>query len=135
MYAAQGTERAQGAKTLVDRLAAFVSAAVQGDAEDRSAAAFLVTAVLESQRHPELSQGQNDSLENSRAFVTWAVNEAIESGELTTNTDVKTLVEMLVAVLWGMGFYAGFVGERAELDRITQQLRLLLQQELWTIKS
>lgn len=133
MVVTLGAERAQGAKTLVERLEAFISAAVQGDAKDRSAAAFLVTAVLESQRHPELSQGQNDSLENSRVFVTWAVNEAIESGELTTNTDVKTLVEMLVAVLWGMGFYAGFVGGHDELDRITEQLRLLLQQELWTI--
>ncbi|MCV7225761.1 TetR/AcrR family transcriptional regulator [Mycolicibacterium komossense] len=134
MVATLGAERARGAKTLVDRLQAFISAAVRPDDKDRSAAAFLVTAVLESQRHPELSQGQNDSLENSRIFVTWAVNEAIESGELTTDTDVKTLVEMLVAVLWGMGFYAGFVGDHDELDRITEQLRLLLQQELWTIK-
>jgi AcrR family transcriptional regulator len=130
-----GAERAQSAKTLVDRLEAYIAAAVQADEKDRSAAAFLVTAVLESQRHPELSQGQNNSLENSRIFVTWAVNEAIESGELTTQTDVKTLVEMLVAVLWGMGFYAGFVGGHGELDNITQQLRLLLKQELWTINS
>jgi AcrR family transcriptional regulator len=135
LVVAAGAERAQSAKTLVDRLEAYISAAVQADERDRSAAAFLVTAVLESQRHPELSQGQNDSLENSRIFVTWAVNEAIESGELTTQTDVKTLVEMLVAVLWGMGFYAGFVGGQGELNDITQQLRLLLKQELWTINS
>ncbi|CAN5421724.1 TetR/AcrR family transcriptional regulator [soil metagenome] len=135
MIVTAGAERAQTAKTLVDRLEAYISAAVQSDEKDRSAAAFLVTAVLESQRHPELSQGQNDSLENSRIFVTWAVNEAIESGELTTQTDVKTLVEMLVAVLWGMGFYAGFVGGHDELDSITEQLRLLLQQQLWTINT
>jgi AcrR family transcriptional regulator len=135
MVVTAGAERAQSAKTLVDRLEAYIAAAVQADDKDRSAAAFLVTAVLESQRHPELSQGQNDSLENSRIFVTWAVNEAIESGELTTQTDVKTLVEMLVAVLWGMGFYAGFVGGHDELANITQQLRLLLKQELWTINT
>jgi AcrR family transcriptional regulator len=135
MVVTAGAERAQGAKTLVDRLQAYISAAVQADEKDRSAAAFLVTAVLESQRHPDLSQGQNDSLENSRIFVTWAVNEAIESGELTTRTDVKSLVEMLVAVLWGMGFYAGFVGGHDELDSITDQLRLLLKQELWTIND
>jgi AcrR family transcriptional regulator len=135
MVVAAGAERAQGAKTLVDRLQAFISATVQADEKDRSAAAFLVTAVLESQRHPDLSQGQNDSLENSRIFVTWAVNEAIESGELTTRTDVKSLVEMLVAVLWGMGFYAGFVGGHDKLGSVTDQLRLLLKQELWTIKD
>jgi AcrR family transcriptional regulator len=135
MVVTAGAERAQSATTLVDRLQAYVAAAVQADEKDRSAAAFLVTAVLESQRHPELSQGQNDSLENSRIFVTWAVNEAIESGELTTETNVKTLVEMLVAVLWGMGFYAGFVGGHDELESITEQLRLLLKQELWTINT
>jgi AcrR family transcriptional regulator len=130
-----GAERAQRATTLVDRLEAFITAAVQADSKNRSAAAFLVTAVLESQRHPDLRQAQNDSLENSRLFVTWAVNEAIESGELATDTDVRSLVEMLVALLWGMGFYAGFVGTHDELEQITAQLRLLLEQRLWTLRS
>lgn len=134
LVVAVGAERAGAATSLVDRLEAFIAAAVQVDGKDRSAAAFLVTAVLESQRHPELSQAQNDSLENSRQFVAWAVNEAIESGELATDTDVGSLVEMLVAVLWGMGFYAGFVGSHDELKRITGQLRLLLEQRLWTLK-
>ena len=83
---------------------------MQADSEDRSAAAFLVTSVLESQRHPELQGDEHDSLKNSREFVAWAVSDAIERGELTTDTDVSHLVEMLVAVMWGMGFYAGFVG-------------------------
>ncbi len=131
---AAGAERAQAATTLVGRLEAFITAAVQADSQDRSAAAFLVTAVLESQRHPELRQSQNDSLESSRLFVTWAVNEAIASGELTTDTDVRSLVEMLVAVLWGMGFYAGFVGSHEELERTTGQLKLLLEHRLWKFK-
>jgi AcrR family transcriptional regulator len=132
---AAGAERARRATTLVGRLQAFIAAAVQEDSRDRSAAAFLVTAVLESQRHPDLRQAQNDSLENSRLFVTWAVNEAIDSGELSTDTDVRSLVEMLVALLWGMGFYAGFVGGHDELERITDQLRLLLEQRLWTLRT
>jgi AcrR family transcriptional regulator len=130
-----GAERAQGATTLVERLEAFIAAAVQADEKDRSAAAFLVTSVLESQRHPELNDSPNDSLENSRQFVRWAVTEAITSGELTTDTDVGSLVEMLLAVLWGMGFYAGFVGEHDQLERITDQLKLLLQQRLWNING
>ena len=134
LVVAVGARRAQQATSLVDRLAAFLSAAVQADSKDRSAAAFLVTAVLESQRHPDLREAQNDSLENSRLFVTWAVNEALESGELATDTDVRSLVEMLVALLWGMGFYAGFVGTHEELDRITDQLKLLLEQRLWTLR-
>jgi AcrR family transcriptional regulator len=130
-----GAELAQQATTLVDRLEAFIGAAVLADSKDRSAAAFLVTAVLESQRHPELRQSQNDSLESSRLFVTWAVEEAIKSGELAADTDVRSTVEMLVAVLWGMGFYAGFVGNPDDLSLIIGQLRLLLEQRLWTHKA
>ena len=134
LVVAAGAERARSATTLVGRLEAFISAAVHADSKDRAAAAFLVTAVLESQRHPELRESKNDSLESSRLFVTWAVNEAINSGELSTATDVPAVVEMLVAVLWGMGFYAGFVGGHDELERITEQLELLLEQRLWELR-
>lgn len=44
---------------------------------------------------------------------------------------MQSLVEMLVAVLWGMSFYAGFVGDSDGLARISEQLKLLLQQKLW----
>ncbi|ANW68113.1 TetR family transcriptional regulator [Mycobacterium sp. djl-10] len=135
VVATAGAERAQEAGSLVERLVAFVEAAIKVDEKDRSAAAFLVTAVLESQRHPELNQAKNDSLETSRQFVRWAVNESIGSGELRTDTDVQSLVEMLVAVLWGMGFYAGFVADQDGLERITDQLKLLLRQKLWEFQT
>jgi AcrR family transcriptional regulator len=133
LVVAAGAERAQTETTLVGRLEAFLLAAVQADSEDRSAAAFLVASVLESQRHPELRQDDNNSLEGSRAFVTWAVTEAIGNGELDIDTDVNSLVEMLVAVLWGMGFYAGFVGTHQQLEGIIAQLRLLLEHRLWQL--
>ena len=119
MVVASGMARAQGQTTLLGRLSAFFAAAMQADSDDRSAAAFLVTSVLEGQRHPELRSDEHDSMRNSRAFVSWAVNDAIEKGELTTDTDVPQLVEMLVAVMWGMGFYAGYVGlaRRAQVHR------------------
>ncbi|CAN5564570.1 TetR/AcrR family transcriptional regulator [soil metagenome] len=131
MVVAIGAQRAQAATSLVDRLVAYISAAVQSDGTDRSAAAFLVTAVLESQRHPDLNQATNDSLESSRQFVRWAVGESVKAGELSADTDVPSLVEMLVAVLWGIGFYAGFVGNHDDLDSVTGQLKLLLEQRLW----
>ena len=134
MVVASGMARAQGQTTLLGRLSAFFAAAMQADSDDRSAAAFLVTSVLEGQRHPELRSDEHDSMRNSRAFVSWAVNDAIEKGELTTDTDVPQLVEMLVAVLWGMGFYAGFVGGHDKLERITEHLKLLLEQRLWELR-
>jgi AcrR family transcriptional regulator len=117
MVVASGMARAQGQTTLLGRLSAFFASAMQADSDDRSAAAFLVTSVLEGQR----------------AFVSWAVNEAIEKGELTTDTDVPQLVEMLVAVMWGMGFYAGYVGSHNELSSIVDKLELLLANKLWKL--
>ena len=111
-----GMERAQNRTNLLGRLSAFFSAAMQADSEDRSAAAFLVTSVLESQRHPEL-RTESTTRACSREFMAWAVNDAIKRGELTTDTDVNHLVEMLVAVMWGMGFYAGFVATTTSWHR------------------
>ncbi|PQM46002.1 hypothetical protein C1Y40_03827 [Mycobacterium talmoniae] len=128
---ATGMERARRETTLIGRVSAFIETAVQADSEDRSAAAFLVTSVLESQRHPELRLVEHDSLLNSREFLTWAVTDAIERGELATDSDVASLVEMLTAVLWGVGFYAGFVGSHQQLEDITTNLRRLLANKLW----
>ncbi len=128
-----GIARAHERSSLIDRLAAFLSVTTQADADDRSAAAFLVTSVLETQRHPELVSSERDPLKNSRDFVTWAVSDAIARGELSSDTDVAHLVEMLVAVLWGMGFYAGFVGDRTELGAVVHKLELLLANKLWAI--
>ncbi len=133
MVVAAGMAKAEGQTSLLKRLSAFFSATMQADQRDRSAAAFLVTSVLESQRHPELSRDEHNSLKTSRAYVNWAVTEAIERGELSTDTDVATLVELLVAILWGMGFYAGYVGGHDELTAIVDKLELLLANKLWKL--
>lgn len=130
---AAGMAKAEVETSLLKRLSAFFSAAMQAESRDRSAAAFLVTSVLESQRHPELSRDEHNSLKASRAFVTWAVTDAIARGELTTDTEVESLVEMLVAVMWGMGFYAGYVGGQDELAAIVDKLEMLLANKLWKL--
>ncbi|MDT7765129.1 MAG: hypothetical protein QOC63_4549 [Mycobacterium sp.] len=125
------TARAQAETSLLARLSAFFAVAMQAESEDRSAAAFLVTSVLESQRHPDLSNDEHDSLKASRDFMSWAVDDAIKRGELTTDTNVNHLVEMLVAVMWGMGFYAGFVGDHDELASVVHKFELLMANKLW----
>jgi AcrR family transcriptional regulator len=128
-----GMARAQSATTLLARLSAFFASAVDSDSEDRSAAAFLVTAVVEGRRHPGLIKPEHDPLINSRVFVSWAVNDAIEQGELSTDTDVAAIVEMLVAVLWGMGLYAGYAGGRDNPVDIVEKFELLLANRLWQL--
>jgi AcrR family transcriptional regulator len=127
-------ERAQRETTLIGRLSAFIVAVIQADSEHRSSVAFLITSVLESQRHPEFSQGENEALRAARAFLAWAVNDAIERGELRVDADVSSSTEMLLAVLCGVGFYAGFLGNRQEVQAITERLRQLMAGTLWRVK-
>ena len=100
---------------LTARVAAFIEGAIEAEIENRTAAAFLITATLESQRHPELSRPGTDSVSTTRAFLSWAINDGIQRGELNADTDASALTEMLLAVLLGVGFYAGFIGSRHEL--------------------
>lgn len=130
-----GRAKAQNATTLLGRLSAFFAAAMDIGSENRSAAAFLVTSVLESQRHPDLAGGEQDPMKLSRTFVAWAVKDAIERGELDADTDIDSVVEMLVAVMWGMGFYAGYVGTHAELAPVIEKLELLLANKLWQLSN
>jgi len=117
--------------TFAGRVGAFLEAAVRAKDYDRSAAAFLVTAVLESQRHPELSRHQNDSLHHTRQFAAAAVRDGIDSGELRADIDADAATEMLVAAFWGLGFYAGFVGEQDRLDRVTGEFMKLFGSRGW----
>jgi AcrR family transcriptional regulator len=135
MVVIAGAKKAFEADSLAAQLNGFIEAATAVDSDDRSAAAFLVTSVLESQRHPDLRQDDHDALKSTREFLTWAINNAIERGELATETPVAPMVEMLVAMLWGMGFYAGFVGGHDELESITEQFQKLVSGTLWTIKK
>jgi TetR/AcrR family transcriptional regulator, repressor for uid operon len=119
-------QRARRETTLVGRVSAFIDAATQADIENRTAAAFLITVALESQRHPELGPQEADSIRATREFLSWAINDALAVGELGADTDASALTEMLIAVLLGVGFYAGFVGRREEFDVVTAQLQRLL---------
>lgn len=123
---AAGIERARQETTLMARMAAFTVAATEVDAENPFTAAFLTTAVLESQRHPELRDIENKAQRVAREFLLWAVNDSVESGELAADTDVASLVEVLLLVLCGVAFYAGFVRSSEEMQAIIGSLRQLL---------
>jgi TetR/AcrR family transcriptional repressor of uid operon len=126
-----GIGRAAQETTLMGRLTAFIGAGMQANSENPSVSAFLVTNVLESQRHPELSATENDAVRSSREFLTRAVNDAIERGEVTTDIDAAALVETLLVVLCGVGFYAGYLRSYQEIEAVTETLRLLLEGALF----
>jgi TetR/AcrR family transcriptional regulator, repressor for uid operon len=126
-----GIEQAKRETTLMGRLTKFIGVAMRANSENPSISAFLVTAVLESQRHPELSRTENDAVLISREFLNWAVNDAIERGELKTDTDVASLAETLLIVLCGVGFYAGYLRNHQEMEAVTETLRQLLEGAFW----
>ncbi|EUA14219.1 bacterial regulatory s, tetR family protein [Mycobacterium kansasii 732] len=126
-----GIERARHEPTLLRRLAAFITVAMEADEKNPSTAAFLATAVLESQRHPELGRSENDPVAGSRKFLIWAVHDAVERGELTADTRAAPLAEALLLMLCGVGFYAGFVGSYREMADIIAALRQLMAGTLW----
>lgn len=130
-----GVAAAATQTTLVDRLSAFLSGTLLAHREYDSAAAFLVTSMLESQRHPELSQDAYAPRDDVRTFVRAAVTEAVADGQFDPSTDPDTLVDMLLVLMFGVGFYAGFVGTDAEVTAVVDKLQKLLSNNLWRLQE
>lgn len=114
-------------RTLVDQLSALVVAIHEADYRDRSTFAFLVSARLEASRNPELS---HDGGADVRAFLRDAVADAASRGELAADAEQSAVVETLHSMLWGVGFYAGFVDDAAIMYAITKQLSKVLSEGL-----
>ncbi|MEB3980625.1 TetR/AcrR family transcriptional regulator [Mycobacterium sp. 663a-19] len=131
LVVAAGIRRAECETTLLGRLTAFISAAMQANSENPSASAFLVTTVLESQRHPDLNTTENDAVRMTREFLTRVVNDAIAHRELAADIDAPAVVETLLVVLCGVGFYSGYVRSYREMLAVTGVLRQLLEGALW----
>lgn len=130
-----GIERAAAETTLRGRLSAFTSSAVAAAAADRSVAAFMVVAMLEARRDPSLMPPDADPLAGSRKFLTGVVDDAIRNGDYDSDVDVAGLVEVLVATLWGLGFYAGFIGEPIEVRETGERVERLLTNRLWRLRD
>jgi TetR/AcrR family transcriptional regulator, repressor for uid operon len=130
-----GAAQAERETTLIGRLAVFIRFVMRSDFENPSGAAFLITTVLESQRHPELSRTENEAVRIAREFLGRAVKDAVEHDELAFGTDVNSLVETLLVLLCGVGFYAGYVRSLEETEAITDTLRQLLAGQLWRPKN
>jgi TetR/AcrR family transcriptional repressor of uid operon len=131
LVVAASMRRAERETTPMGRLTAFISAGLRANSENPSASAFLVTNVLESQRHPELSTTDNDVVRISREFLTRVVDDAIERGEIAADIDASALIETLLIVLCGIGFYAGYVRSYEEMLAVSDVLRQLLEGALW----
>lgn len=118
---AAGIAAAWCEQTFAARIAAFVHAMGQAQAQDRTGSAFLVVSTLESQRHPELRRDGKGALEHTRDFLAAVIRDAITTGELPADADAGAVSELLIAMLWGLGFYAGFVGDARQVLAVTDE--------------
>ncbi|HEX2284271.1 MAG TPA: TetR/AcrR family transcriptional regulator [Mycobacterium sp.] len=117
--------KARREDTLLKQLSAFVTAAQRSDFGDGSMMRFIITSRLELHRNPSLRGTSTPASEAVVAFYEWMVDDAIRRGEIPRDVDAPAVVNMLFAMFWGMGFFAGFVHTPSEVMEIAKQLRRL----------
>lgn len=122
-----GIKQAERETTLVARLTAFISEATRANSKNPAGSAFLISGVLESQRHPDLIGTDNDSIRISREFLLRVINDAIERGEIVADVEATVLAEALLVLVCGVGLYAGYVESPENLLALIGVMRGLLE--------
>jgi AcrR family transcriptional regulator len=112
--------------TLLNQLSTFVTVAHRWGFADRSMLQFTISARLESHRSPSLRERPGPVVAAVHAFYTSMVDDAIARGEIPGDTDAAAVVNMLLAMFLGMGFYAGFIVDRNNMAVIAKQLHHLM---------
>jgi hypothetical protein len=58
------------------------------------------------------------------------VDDAIARGEIPPGTDADAVVNLLLAMFLGMGFFAGYIVDRSDVNVIAKQLQQLMARGL-----
>ncbi|WP_066897269.1 TetR/AcrR family transcriptional regulator [Mycolicibacterium houstonense] len=107
----------------LDRLRAYIDAVVAVWHRDSAVVGFLVNARLEACRHPDLPAATAAA---TRGFLDEVVTEAIARRELPPHTERAALVELLHAMLWGVGAYTGWQRRSVDFPGIARQLHMVI---------
>jgi AcrR family transcriptional regulator len=118
-------EVAKRETTLLTQLAAFIGAAGRSDLTDGSLMKFIVASRLDLHRDPDLRGSSASATEAVVDFYGWLVDDAVRRGEIPADTDRGAVVDMLFAMFWGVGFFAGFVHRHDEVTAVAKQLHRL----------
>lgn len=117
--------------SLPERLSTFLQTASQANSTDRSYARFVTTSLLDGFRQVEVQERAHAQLDDVRAFIRQVLEAGVDRGEVRADLDVSAVTEMLLAIAWGMGLYAGFVGTHGQLEAVIDQFSRLLRGVLW----
>jgi AcrR family transcriptional regulator len=118
--------KAKRENTLLKQLSTFVVATHQSGFGDRSMLQFIIAARLESHRSPSLRGTPGPVVAAIQEFYGSMVEDAIARGEIPDDTDPAAVVNMLLAVFLGMGFYAGFIVDSNNMAVIAKQLHRVM---------
>jgi AcrR family transcriptional regulator len=118
--------QAKRQNTLLNQLSTFVTAADRSGLADQSLLQFVITARLEAHRSPSLRDHPGPVVAAVHGFYTAIVEDAMVRGEIPPDTDASAVVNMLLAMFLGMGFYAGFVVDQNNIPVIAKQLHKLM---------
>lgn len=113
--------------TLPEQLAAYLAEFGRTSPDDRAMVALLISSRLSASQAPPPS---HDPAVDVRAFLTQAIEAAVERGELPSDTEIAILVDLLYCILWGIGFYAGFTDDADRLASMTHTLSEVLRSGL-----
>ncbi|MGE2726723.1 TetR/AcrR family transcriptional regulator [Mycolicibacterium pulveris] len=113
-------------QSLLKQLAAFVTAVRRADTPDGSATRFVIASRLELHRSPTLRGSSSPIADAVSGFYRWMAEDAVRRGEIRADVDASAVADLLSAMFWGMGFFAGFVHPPGEVDEIAKQLHRLL---------
>jgi AcrR family transcriptional regulator len=116
--------------TLLKQLSTFVTATHGSGLADRSMLQFIIAARLEFHRSPSLRGSPGPVVCAVQEFYGSMVEDAIARGEIPDDTDPAAVVNMLLAMFLGMGFYAGFIVDSNNMPVIAKQLHRLMTQGL-----
>jgi AcrR family transcriptional regulator len=118
--------QAKRENTLLKQLSTFVAATHGSGFADQSMLQFIITARLEFHRSPSLRGSPGPVVSAIQDFYRSMVEDAIARGEIPEDTDPAAVVNMLLAILLGMGFYAGFIVDSNNMSVIAKQLHRLM---------
>jgi AcrR family transcriptional regulator len=123
---------ARHSRTLPTQLVSFFSAALGADDPAQRTAQLVAAAVGESVRDETLIAADRSVLRAVRAFVSSAMCEATDRGELSAETNIVDATETIVAVLCGIASYPMAVGPAENLPAIVSTFELLITDKLVT---
>jgi AcrR family transcriptional regulator len=115
-------EQAKQHELPVNRLRAFVMAVLEVGNRDASFVAFLVSVRLEAERNPTLP---TTTVTATRGFLFGVVGDAVARRDLPADTDAAPIVELLHAILCGVGVWVG-LDAPCDYQAVARQLESVL---------